>query len=170
MHKLLLSWCDSRRSWTLSPSREGDYQHLVSLYNDWSENNILPFLVIHICFCIHDYRRMGKVFEIGGNQVAFPGFENLLRTIVVPLNELFIFFREINFAPERNQFKVRYFRCSTAKARNESAQDFWNRISLPENHCAMVQIDGNYERELQIINLPDWRNMVVSHFLNRKNA
>lgn len=84
MHKLLLRWCDSVRSWNLNPGSR-DHKHLTTLVADYRESRaVLPYLVIHICYCIHDYRRMGFQHEC----LRIPDVDSLLRTVVVPLNRI----------------------------------------------------------------------------------
>ena len=47
--------------------------------------SFFPFLVIHVCYCVHDYRRMGFV---GSNKHSIPSFDSPLRTIIIDLAAL----------------------------------------------------------------------------------
>ncbi len=90
-------WCD--RCWTYrfnyEPIEEekykGDYGHFIALIDpprrdyEHPDVQVFPYLVINVCYCIHDYRRMGIVCQ---NGVEIPPFSSLLRTVIVDLHHL----------------------------------------------------------------------------------
>jgi hypothetical protein len=89
MHKVLLSnWCDETWEWLVSSSvnardrHSPDYRHLTTLLRSYSDNpNLVPILVVNVCYCLHEYRRMGATYE--GYRI--PSIDSLLRTAIIPL-------------------------------------------------------------------------------------
>ncbi len=81
MHKVLYgNWCDSSWKWENEPN---DNLHMATLIaNCHRHNSLLAYFVLHICYCVHDYRRMGLPSDEGW---ALPPFPSLLRTVVVDL-------------------------------------------------------------------------------------
>ena len=79
MHKLLTGkWCDGYWKWCCE---DEDVLHMALLMGAHQVHGVLPpFLVIHVCFCVHDYRRMGTTAP---NKCLIPGFDSPLRTIIV---------------------------------------------------------------------------------------
>jgi hypothetical protein len=83
MHKTKLTWCD--RDWTWS-AKSDDLDHARYL----CEGAHKVFLVIHVFFCIHDWRRMGMK-ETGPDPqagITLPKFTSLLRTVIIDLKSL----------------------------------------------------------------------------------
>jgi hypothetical protein len=79
MHKTVKKWCD--RGWTWS-AKEGDLGHSTSL----SDGKHAAFLVLHVFFCIHDWRRMGTPEP--ESQVVIPPFTSLLRTLILNIKAI----------------------------------------------------------------------------------
>ena len=165
MNKLLLSWCDNRRSWRLNP-RGKDHNHFHKLYTDWaksedSKNSISSYLVINICYCIHEYRRMGLVPE--GYQFTIPDIESLLRTVMVPLTPIFLFLTQQNISPENISFQ--YSRLTNKPFPNENDQTFLNRINNQENHRFTMSWNDN-SREFGIISLADFAATSIAFLMD----
>jgi hypothetical protein len=76
-------WCDQPWNWSTDDDRTALYQ-LCSLFKTYLDpiNKQMhePFLVINVCFCLHEFRRMGKP--------GIPGFMDLKRTVVVDLRDI----------------------------------------------------------------------------------
>ena len=159
MHKLLLSWCDNRRSWSLS-SGGRDHAHLKALIEDYrASQDTRPYLVIHICGCVHDYRRMGLVLQT----FQIPAVESLLRTLIVPLAHLSDGAEREGMPLER--VCLHYRRNTNRRWLNEPPQAYLDRIAAPENHHALVKIDGEARMELPILSLHQWQAEAVDFLL-----
>jgi hypothetical protein len=165
MHKLLLSWCDRRRQRTFNPGTR-DHKHLMALVNDYVRNvarreagvteaRIQPYLIVHICGCVHEYRRMG--WSVQGFEI--PDIESLLRTVVIPLAEV----AELSDPPE--ELSVRYRRDTNYRPEGEASQEYLDRIAAPDNHHAEVLRQGDSVTPLEVIDLPHWRDEVVDFLL-----
>jgi len=159
MHKVSKAWCDLNRKWSL-PKDDGDRKHLkVLVQYRQSHDSLRPFLILHICWCLHDYRRMGIVYE----DFTVPGPESLLRTIVIPLEPLL----QLEGINDQiiNALSVVYQRESNTRNENEPAQDFLMRIGNPENHrCAAILDDQ--EINLPVLSLEEFVQYSVNHLLN----
>jgi hypothetical protein len=95
MHKLhfgtkrIHPWPDEDWSWStgsgIAAERDRIKKHLLLLLNSYKDNAWYePFFVLHLCFCVHEYRRMK---DIGENQ-PIPSFCSPDRTIVLDLRLL----------------------------------------------------------------------------------
>jgi hypothetical protein len=99
MHKLhygkkrLHPWTDEDWSWSTADGdkkeRKRIKRHLIQLFKAYNipfegVRVYEPFMVLHLCFCIHEYRRMG----LEHNGVKIPGFEDKLRTVVLDLRPI----------------------------------------------------------------------------------
>lgn len=85
MHKLLTgNLCDGKWTWA---TKDEDTLHLALLMGAHHAHHgvLQPFLVIHVCFCVHDYRRMGAPAP---DKWLIPGFDSPLRTIIIDLAAL----------------------------------------------------------------------------------
>lgn len=89
MHKLLYgrdansSWCDEKWVWTTREKRaRRQLLQLVSAYE--RRQSLDPYLVIHVCYCLHEYRRMGAIID----GVRIYPFEDCHRTVVVCLKDV----------------------------------------------------------------------------------
>lgn len=85
MHKLVTGRCCDGR-WTCS-LKDDDALHMAVLMAAQQGicDRLWPYLVIHVCLCVHDYRRMGC--EADKEQVI-PSFRSPLRTIIVDLRKV----------------------------------------------------------------------------------
>ena len=76
-------WCDQPWNWSTDHDRTALSQlcSLIATYAD-PENKQLhePFLVINVCFCLHEFRRMGKP--------GIPDFPDPQRTVIVDLRKI----------------------------------------------------------------------------------
>jgi len=90
MHKLVYRrWCDQKWQWSVSAAFDTDgrpyrtYGHMGTLLQVYAAGDTLePYLVLHVCYCIHDYRRMGVAYE--GYRI--PSLDSLLRTVIISLH------------------------------------------------------------------------------------
>jgi hypothetical protein len=79
-------WCDESWNWAITQASGGDYMHLWSLLDNFAQEQVFrPYLVLHLCYCVHEYRRMGRIVE----GLHIPAFDSLLRTVVVDLGAIF---------------------------------------------------------------------------------
>jgi len=87
MHKLIRCWCDD--SWEWHSNKEKDSEgvhraadHIFNLVNQCrlSGGRISPYVSCNVCFCLHEYRRMGSA-------VIAP-FEDTRRSLFVELSPL----------------------------------------------------------------------------------
>jgi hypothetical protein len=155
MHKLLLRWCDNVQSWGLGPGKR-DHEHLKALIEDYRASRaVRPYLVIHICYCIHDYRRMGLQHK--GFQIL--DVDSLLRTIVVPIAELSAQAEQQMIPLEA--VSLQYRRDTNKRLAAEDPQAYLERIADVSNHHMTVKIDGEPIMDLPILNLEQWRNETV---------
>ena len=84
MHKLRKhSWCDSSWSWKSSSDRTSHGQ-IIKLVNHYAKRDHLPFLALHTCYCVHEYRRMGCRV----NGVEVPRFSAHIRSVFVDLRPI----------------------------------------------------------------------------------
>lgn len=88
LHKLVGGkWCDLAWEWT---SRDDIQTHrhlmkVLSVYEDPACKGLYePFICIHVCFCVHEYRRMGAKCA----RTTIPRFEDPSRTVVVDLRPI----------------------------------------------------------------------------------
>ena len=103
----------------------GDYRHLKSLVEQWLERNfLLPFLVINVFSCIHDYRRMGVPYK----NYRIPKFNSLLRTVIIDLRKIPDFRNMI----EDESFKLTVSKEIIPREQGETPQRYIDRISAKE--------------------------------------
>lgn len=144
MHKVINErYCDQPWSYrfkfdqTQSGEATGDYGHFLNLLNPRSADfelrvvNIRSFIVINICYCIHDYRRMGIISE--HHQIEVPAFSSLLRTIIVDLQALREQISLQNIDVSSDQFYLKISRRPEEKTRDESPSDYLARIANKNN-------------------------------------
>jgi hypothetical protein len=89
MHKIITcsaagaKWCDEDWSWN-SRDEDRNRLHMEKLLLTHKRNPIYqPYIALHVCYCIHEYRRMGKT---GSHNRHIPGFEDPRRTAIVDLS------------------------------------------------------------------------------------
>lgn len=135
MHKVLSErFCDE--SWVFNISRDsGDYRHLSQLIE--SSENISPFLILNICFCIHDYRRMGDSFPVGDRLIINPQFNSLGRTIIINLRELN---NRINNFLSNDNFNLSIIRQLRSLNNFQNSMEFLNTLEDEEN--ILIQFCG----------------------------
>lgn len=84
MHKLAsLQWCDESWRWKHNPKQnKKDQVALLLKAYDEPENRqqYEPFLIIHVCHCIHEFRRMGRP--------RIPDIDDPRRTVIVDLKSI----------------------------------------------------------------------------------
>jgi hypothetical protein len=141
MHKVLYGkkinrWCDEKWSWRIKNTRRdghpvGDYRHLGDLVDNYrlSGGEFKPYLVLHVCYCVHEYRRMGMIL----NGIRIPNFSSPLRTIIIDLCEIA---DNINQAERTRIYNSNEFELVVSKSipeirPNESEQEFINRSASP---------------------------------------
>jgi hypothetical protein len=88
MHKLLhaarphVPWCDEEWTWSTADCHDNTHKHINSLISTYNQSALYePYLILHVCYCLHEYRRMGTSF----GQVTIPPFTDIVRTIIVDL-------------------------------------------------------------------------------------
>jgi len=94
--KINPTWCDTENTIELSAKRHpgGDVRfstanrlhHQIELLGRTSlnsEKKAYPYLLVQQCYCLHDYRRMGREVQ----NVKLPDIEDPLRSIVIDLSE-----------------------------------------------------------------------------------
>jgi hypothetical protein len=156
MHKVISSWCDLQRSWKI-PARGPDRNHLAALISEHQNlRDIQPYLILHVCYCLHDFRRMGQ----SCNDFVIPGPTSLIRTVVIKLESL-VRYSE-NEIRERLFFQ--YSRRSNKRLRNETNQEFLDRISDPANHQCAAGIDGQFQ-QLPLLTFDEFIQEAVNHLL-----
>jgi hypothetical protein len=143
MHKVLYGirpnrWCDESWIWhikhTLGKNGEpsGDYRHLGELVKNHNESNgvFQPYLVLHVCTCIHEYRRMGIVY----NGIKTPDFYSPLRTIVIDLREITNVFTQKEWSEVYGSidFNLVVSKRIPDVIPDESAQDYLDRSAMPD--------------------------------------
>jgi len=144
MHKVVNEkYCDQPWSYRFRYARNrrgedaGDYGHFKKLLDAHQEDlehpvaQISPFLVINICYCIHDYRRMGALFE--PEQLTIPPFESLLRTVIVDLRILREHITRQNIDISSAQFYLKLSRRPERRLPQESSQEYIAKIANKAN-------------------------------------
>lgn len=176
MHKVINErYCDQswsfRFNYSINQRGEfsGDYGHFLELTGNAThadreqpDVNVLPFMVLNICYCIHDYRRMGS---ISPDQITIPPFSSLLRTVIINLQILRRQIADLNIDILAEQFYLRIFRAFEERSPNEFPQDFFSRINSKANihvECFGQEIESkdailNFDEFMQ---LHDWAQIM----------
>jgi hypothetical protein len=151
MHKVLYArypWCDEAWEWTLTPSfdAEGhpseDYGHLLTLLDVHEQYPALvPYLVLNVCHCIHDYRSMGAIY----NEWQLPPFSSLLRTIVVNLTAVCRDLPDWRVMLQDPGFRFVVVKQAPRQEEGEPAQEYLHRIG--EKRLFSVRVEP-CDREL----------------------
>jgi len=163
MNKLLLEWCDKVNSWNMGPGSK-DHEHFKRLYEDWEKSpessaNISSYLVLHKCYCIHDYRRMGLRFY--GYDFDIPGIETLLRTCIIPLVPVFAFCKKENVSLD--DLSIKYSMNSNVRMDSEKPVKYLSRIGAKENHSCTLSWKGQ-EEEIPVLLLAEFCSEAI-HFV-----
>jgi hypothetical protein len=98
-------------------------------------------------------------------QLEIPDFDNPLRLVIVSLNELFTYLKEMNFDPNNPNriVKFRYKRSIRKKNDDESVPEYWNRIVSIGNHTAIAEISELDIIELPILDFDNWTTFLVNN-------
>jgi hypothetical protein len=111
MHKLLNEkWCDQTWGWSSALDAEerasADTNNIRTLLTRKREKNelLLPYLVIHVCYCVHEYRRMTNRAPSG--DFPIPGIESNLRTAIIDLQKLMEATKTWDVDVDHEQFQV----------------------------------------------------------------
>ena len=158
MHKHLYGnntfnkWCDEEWSWSISPKNEIDHRHLRSLVQNFENEDIFqPFLILHICFCLHEYRRMGTTID----NMTIPDIDSPLRTIVVNLGSIL---NEQNEAGWNQMLSAENFLLEVNKTnheRNEAESENEYLLRIADLELFEARVSGNgFTINLPIITLP----------------
>jgi hypothetical protein len=155
MHKVLNErWCDKRWTYRFNYERarneryKGDYGHFIALLDPPREDlerpdvQVFPYLVINVCHCIHDYRRMGLVDQ--DTRLEIPSFDSLLRTIIVDLGSLKERIDALAIDALSDEFYLRVFRRPEQILPDEEPQNYMTRIANKNNlriECSKHPID-----------------------------
>jgi len=147
MHKLVYRrWCDEEWTWCLSkfyrPDQiSGDYRHLETLLENYKGHDhyprLIPYLVLNVCYCIHDYRRMGANYK----DWQIPPFDSLLRTIIVDLSAICQMDNWQN-ALQCPDFELVVSKCAPRQKKSESVQEYLRRISKKELFEIRIEPNG----------------------------
>jgi hypothetical protein len=143
-------WCDESWSWSITPRSGGDYRHLVSMLA--MEQAFQPFLILHICYCVHEYRRMGKVVK----GLRIPGFDSLLRTVVVDLRTIAggAHGTVWRMDAQTHNLELQITKQVPEQPRDEDPQEYLDRISARGLFQAHV-VAGEINEALPIITLDE---------------
>lgn len=134
MHKVLSNgiWCDQPWAWSISATfdanrtPQGDYRHLRTLLRAFDEfNQLPPYLVLNVCYCIHDYRRMGTTYE----DWQIPPFTSLLRTVILPIYRIAEQVRDWQEVLHDPNFNLTITKQAPQKREKEPTNDFLQRIA-----------------------------------------
>ena len=144
MHKVINEkYCDQQWTYRFNFSRNKsgefskDYGHFIKLlFNNQGDLEhpgveISPYLVINVCYCIHDYRRMGTLFE--QDQLTVPSFHSLLRTIIIDLKALQKQLERFDIDVLSEQFYFRLSRHPEKRQPTETPPEYIDRITNKNN-------------------------------------
>ena len=76
-----------------------------------------------------------------GYHYRIPGFDSLLRTVIVPLTPVFILIQQEGINPTNISF--RYNRLTNSRLPDENEQSFLDRINKYENHDFIMSWENN---------------------------
>lgn len=144
MHKVINErYCDQPWTYRFNYAQNergeftGDYGHFIKLLSADPEDleharvHITPFLVINICHCIHDYRRMGTFFV--QEQITMPLFPSLLRTVILDLIALRELLDRNNIDVYSEQFSLKLSRRPERRFPDEASSEYISRITNKTN-------------------------------------
>lgn len=161
MHKNLLRWCDLPQSWSIEPGNE-DHLHLQALVKNFRKSPAsLPYLILHVCYCIHDYRRIGE--ELKGEDFCLknPPLDSLLRTVIVSLRELSE--KLAANGDPWDSLTLTYSRDWNPITPAETTQAQLDAMGSPERHGVTAFLDGEAIGNLPISTFADWRKAVADY-------
>ncbi len=148
MHKLIYPrWCDEKWTWSLSKfyrsdCLSNDHRHLETLLKNYENYNtyprLAPYLVLNVCYCIHDYRRMGATH----NGWQIPSFDSLLRTVIVDLAAICRRVPNWRNVLQYPDFGLVVTKQAPRQEEDELAQEYLCRIGKKEMYEVRVDPDG----------------------------
>ena len=177
MHKVINEkYCDQPWTYRFNYARNergeftGDYGHFIKLLNANPEDleaagvNIIPFLVINLCYCIHDYRRMGTLYE--QEQITVPAFRSSLRTIIVDIKSLQRQLDHDSVDVYSEKFSLKLSRRPEKRLPNEPSSDYITRITNKTNlrlECSGQSIDPQNVILTfdEFFHQVDWNNLML---------
>lgn len=154
MHKVVYGkhWCDTAWEWNTA---DGDWKHMVTLARVFNRRDELyPFLIIHTCFCVHEYRRMGQ--RLG--DVPIPVFDSLLRTVVIDLGA--ITRQQMHALDEGRELVV--IKKVVEQLERESPEDYLGRLASPDLFEAKITSEEG-DIILPVISLSELGEFCVEH-------
>ena len=164
-------WCDQPWEFELITQHKknrphdftGDFDHFVRLSS--SQDNILPFLFLNICFCIHDFRRMGADLE----NFNIPSYDSLLRTVIIDLHALDLQLRQnrINYHEDVFSLKIRKTisqRQVNEEGAGEEISNYISRISQVDTF--QIRANGTLlENNGLVITLESFQDRLIHHLI-----
>jgi len=165
MHKVLYGrrgfnrWCDESWNWSIRNTGRGDWCHLKALLASYADERVFqPFLVLHLCFCVHEYRRIGKL--VGNLRV--PDLDSPLRTVVVDLGTVVdqLGDNDWHMLVEAEGFQLQIAKQAPEQKSREEPQEYLDRIAGRELFRACVT-GGDSEVNLPILTLDQLYARVV---------
>jgi hypothetical protein len=155
MNKLLMKpWCDQDMTWNLAINGQ-DKRHFDILYKDFQNNKgeIKYFLILHSCYCIHEYRRMGDKVVLDDNTFIIPAINSFFRTTILPLNDSFqkiqdekLDIQDVNLTYQKR----------IPNLQDDISSEDWN--SLMNNKTIHSCTIDNLQDEIDIMQFDDWKN------------
>lgn len=152
MHKVLnKTWCDQNWDWSFGNPNDGynnpeDFSHFKALLHNSEEfEDIHSFLVIHVCYCIHEYRRMGENYE----GLIVPELNSLLRTVIISLDVINKRVDNLSNLIDDGGFELSVNKNITQKDDDENKTDYIVRLSEKSTIDVCIQPgDGIIEGSL----------------------
>lgn len=165
MHKLVLArWCDQK--WQRSVSASFDvngrpyrtYGHLTTLLEEYDRHpNLEPYLVFNVCYCLHDYRRIGVDYD----GYPIPALDSLLRTFIISLDAI------PRDAVLDSGFRLTVIKNAPSRREHESPREYLGRIADKELFDIRVR-PGNIQLSDCILSLDDFCARIDQGFLDGK--
>ena len=143
MHKLVYHrWCDEKWRWSVSAALDENGQpyrthgHVSTMLQTYERHRTLePYLVLHVCHCIHDYRRMGAICE--GYRI--PSLDSLLRTVIIPLHAVSGQIPGWQDIAESPDFKLMVRKAAPERLDGEPPRDYLARIAAKDQFEITVE-------------------------------
>lgn len=140
----------------------GDYRHLLTLLHDYeARRHLEPYLVLHICYCLHDYRRMGTSYPGRVVPWQIPEPESLLRTIVIDIKKICDDIPNWRERLANPNFKLVIKKNTPRAVRGETPQQYLDR----SNNRNMIDIrihPNNIPLENSVLTLEDFTARVAN--------
>jgi hypothetical protein len=164
MHKLKFRrWCDQKWQWSVSASFDEHnrpyrtYGHLRTLLEEYDHHpNLEPYLVLNVCYCLHDYRRMEVNYE---DYCQIPALDSLLRTAIISLRAI------PRDALLDSGFKLTVTKNAPLQREHELPREYLARIADKELFDIMVK-PGNIPLYDCILTLDDFCARIEQGFVD----